>query len=94
MSLTAFERETAIWTNDDDDSATISTFRQKDKNKLLKLKEKYPDQVTLKDETTLGNITGSFPKSWVRISAPQKISEERKQNARERMTLYRSKTQV
>lgn len=91
MSLTAFERETAIWTNDDEDRATISTFREKDKNKLLKLKEKYPDLVSVNKETTLGNVTGTVPKSWIKISAPKVMSNEQKQKAKERLASYRSK---
>lgn len=63
--------------------ATISTAERRYINRLLKLKEKYSDEVEIMylPEENDGIMIAHVPKHWIKINPPRKVdmSEERRQ---------------
>lgn len=74
------------WLNGDEKvSCTIS--QGKFITKILKLIEKYPEEVEITNNDD-GTIYCKIPLSWIKISH-REISEEQKQKSRERLKKYR-----
>ena len=71
----AYERETIINFNNAESTATYYTLNYHKRRELLKLAEKFPDDVRItKDD---GNVLEAvFPKKWIKIRPPAQISEE------------------
>lgn len=73
-----------------------ATFCSQNKlgNKVRKLAKEYPEEVQIVAENPDGSIVAHFPSKWVKIMAPSKnrpeISEERKEELRERMKRLRA----
>lgn len=89
------ENENAIEWQDLDINATVTLHSGKLKNRVLKLAEEYPDEVTIKahPDGNHGFLVAHLPKKWIKISPPQKQewSEERRQAKREWMAALRQK---
>ena len=73
----------------------VSSDHQKWINRIRKLSEQYPDDVTIKNrpEENDGCICATMPSEWLRISPPRKVemSEERKAELSERLRIAREK---
>ncbi len=77
MKLSLYEQETIILYNQSDASAEVYTHDMKLLKKLLRLAEKYPDQIKKKDQQTF-----TVPKDCVSVREP--YSAERRKAASER----------
>ena len=86
-------RETCIECVNVDDIATFCSSETKWINKILKLKESYPDEVDIKcmPDENYGVLLAHIPKSWMYVRPPKRInySEEYKQQLSERLKLGR-----
>ena len=78
-----------------DKTLFVSSDHQKWINRIRKLSEQYPDDVTIKNspEENDGCICATMPSEWLRISPPRKVemSEERKAELSERLRMAREK---
>ena len=95
------EYEVEVWTEnenmieflDNDKEATVTLHDMRLKNRVMKLAEEYPDEVTIKvmPEQNHSFLVAHVPKKWVRINPPIKreMTEERRQAQREFMTKLR-----
>ena len=76
-----------------DKTLFVSSDHQKWINKIRKLAEQYPDDVTIKNrpEENDGCICATMPSDWLRISPHRKVemTEERKAELAERLKAYR-----
>lgn len=86
-------RETAVGYLNVDSYATFSSSEQKWINKILALKESYPDDVQIEymPEDNNGMLLARIPKSWIKIKAPSKrnITEEQRAQIAERLAASR-----
>lgn len=57
---------------------------QKYYNKILKLAEKYPDDVEIIAQNADGSMYFKLPVKWFKISPPKRVSEEQRQRMAER----------
>lgn len=71
------------------DTATVSFHKKKYINRILQLKEKYPDKVEIVAENNDGTLCARIPYSWVKIYAPPTISDEQREQARKRLQDFR-----
>ena len=82
-------KETCVEYIDSDPHATFCSAERKWINKILKLKESYPDEVDIRHypENNNGNIVAHLPKSWFKISPPRQVNytEEQRIAAAERL---------
>lgn len=79
----AYEKETVINFNNAEQNASCYTLNTHKRQMLLNLAEEYPDDVKIisKRDDMVG-VT--FPKKWVKIRPPRKLTEEQRVNAVER----------
>ena len=81
-----------------DTHATFCSSETKYINKILKLKESYPDDVTIQayPEKNHGMIVALIPKSWLKVAPPRKreMTEEQRAAAAERLSAARAKRNV
>lgn len=61
------------------------------KNKLLRLKEERPNEVTHVIENKDGSMVCHVPVRWIRVSPPRKVSEEQREAARQRFAEIRER---
>lgn len=61
------------------------------KNKLLRLKEERPDEVTHVIENKDGSMVCHVPVRWIKVGPPRKVSEEQREAARQRFAEIRGK---
>lgn len=82
------ERETTIDFTDDRGIATVMTYNPTPRNKLLKLFDEREEVVIVwvDDE----GIEVKFPKKWIRIQPPPKLSDEQREAMKNRMLQARS----
>lgn len=59
------------------------------KNRILKLAERYPDEVKVLANNADGSIFAHVPVKYIKISPPRKISEEQRTAAAERLKRIR-----
>lgn len=90
------EYEVEVWTEnenmieflDNDKEATVTLHDMRLKNRVMKLAEEYPNEVTIKvmPEQNHGFLVAHVPKKWVRINPPIKreMTEEQRQALAER----------
>lgn len=64
------------------DTATVSFHKKKYINRILRLKERYPDEVEIVAENKDGTLCARIPYKWVKISAPRPVTEEQRERAR------------
>lgn len=79
--------DTGINTIDDDSLYGISTNEKKLVNRIKKLKELRPNevQITVNPEDNEGIIVARFPKDWLKINPPRKMTDEEKAACAERL---------
>ena len=82
-NIMADYNETAIEHERGNALATITAAETWSINRMLKLKEEYPDKVDILENPD-GTIFGHFPAKWLKISPPRKMTEEQVEAARER----------
>ena len=89
------EQETIILFNEAEQTANVFTYNIRLKNKLKKLSEDYPDQVTLEEDQG-ACVSYNLPKRWIRINSPPKsrpLTEEEREKRAERMKALRRASQ-
>ena len=88
-------KETAFDYLDVDDKATFCSSERRWINKMIKLSEKFPDEVKIDcmPEDNGGVILAHLPKNWLKISPPKKVnlSEEEREKRAERFRDLRKK---
>jgi hypothetical protein len=72
-----------------DGTVTLSLSQRKYINKIYKLKEKNPDEVRIVTENKDGSIVVKLPLKYIKISGPRQMTEEQRNQARERFKKYR-----
>jgi len=84
MSLTRYEQETIINFNDEEKMASVYTHNKALTRKLDKLAQERPEECRL---IRLTDRAGEYtiPKKWVKVSPPRKVSEQQREQMRERM---------
>lgn len=78
-NLTAYERETIITYNQEEDVAEVFTYHRALQNKLNKLVGVNPDIKVLRQDEECA--TYSVPKSWVKVSPPRQVNYSDEQRA-------------
>lgn len=79
----AYEKETIINFNNAEQNASCYTLNTHKRQMLLNLAEEYPDDVKVINKTD-DMVEVTFPKKWVKIRPPRKLTEEQRVNAVER----------
>ena len=67
------------------DTATVSFHKKKYINRILRLKEKYPEEIEIVAENNDGTLCARIPYKWVKIAPLRSVSEERREQARKWM---------
>lgn len=80
---TAYEKETIINFNNAEQNASCYTLNTHKRQMLLNLAEEYPDDVKIISKRD-DMVEVTFPKKWVKIRPPRKLTEEQRVNAMER----------
>ncbi len=72
-------------------AAYVSSDEPRWKNKLLKLAEEHPEEVTIirRPEENDSCIYAKIPVKWIRIHPPRMLSDETKAASAERLRQYR-----
>lgn len=78
------------WLNNDSE-VTVTLNQRRYISKVKKLQEKNPDEVRIVAENKDGSIVAKLPIKYIKISAPRKLSEEQRNQARERLKELRIK---
>lgn len=79
----AYEKETVINFNNAEQNASCYTLNTHKRQMLLNLAEEYPDDVKIISKRG-DMVEVTFPKKWVKIRPPRKLTEEQRVNAVER----------
>ena len=77
-------KETTTNTIGGDKTFTMSSSEQKWINKINKLHDQYPNEVTITNVDPDGTIMAEIPLTYFKISHPKVMSEENKQKASNR----------
>ena len=70
--------ENVLEWNTNQRNATLTISQQKYKNRLYELKERFPDDVDIRENVD-GSILAHIPQKWIKINPPRKLSEEYKE---------------
>lgn len=88
-------KETCINATNVNELAEFCSSERKWINKILKLREKYPDEVTIRcdPENNHGVIVAHIPKSWMKVAPPRQVNytDEQKVAMAERLLAARNK---
>ena len=79
----AYEKETVINFNNAEQNASCYTLNTHKRQMLLNLAEEYPDDVKIISKRD-DMVEVTFPKKWVKIRPPRKLTEEQRVNSVER----------
>lgn len=79
----AYEKETVINFNNAEQNASCYTLNTHKRQMLLNLAEEYPNDVKIISKRD-DMVEVTFPKKWVKIRPPRKLTEEQRVNAVER----------
>lgn len=82
-SYTMYEQETSITYNREEDTATVYTASPVDIRKLDKLYSQRSNDMKLEASTDLSR-TYSIPKKWIKIVTNRILTEEQKEEIRQR----------
>ena len=82
MKLTAAEKETVILFSEADDTASVSTYDSRLKEKLRHLSEKFPEKIMKTGGTRDGAVRYTVPKTCIVLYPPH--TDEWRAVARER----------
>ena len=88
-NLTKYEMETVVNYNAGEQTATVYTRDKSVMRRLDRLVADYPDSYRLLRKTDIDK-TYSMPKSFVTYRKPRAVSNERREQARQRMTKLNS----
>ena len=88
-NLTKYEMETVVNYNAGEQTATVYTRDKSVMRRLDRLVADYPDSYRLLRQTDIDK-TYSMPKSFVTYRKPRAVSNERREQARQRMTKLNS----
>ena len=88
-NLTKYEMETVVNYNAGEQTATVYTRDKSVMRRLDRLVEDYPDSYRLLRQTDIDK-TYSMPKSFVTYRKPRAVSNEQREQARQRMTKLNS----
>ena len=88
-NLTKYEMETVVKYNAGEQTATVYTRDKSVMRRLDRLVADYPDSYRLLRKTDIDK-TYSMPKSFVTYRKPRAVSNERREQARQRMTKLNS----
>lgn len=88
-NLTKYEMETVVNFNAGEQTATVYTRDKSVMRRLDQLVENYPDTYKLLNQTDIDK-TYSMPKSYVTYRKPRAVSDEQREQARQRMTKLNS----
>lgn len=83
-NLTKYEMETVVNYNAGEQTATVYTRDKSVMRKLDRLVADYPDSYKMLKQTDIDK-TYSMPKSYVTYRKPRRISDEQREQARQRM---------
>ena len=86
------ERETIIRWDDETGTAIVNTFSRGMQRKVEKLLKEYPDDVKLKKDYAEDDYDGihiTLPKSWIKIRAPRKMTDEQRKTLSDRASAMR-----
>ena len=81
------------WLRGDKEAKVTAPTASKLKGQVMKLAEKYPDEVKIIDENRDGSIYASVPVKWVNIRHPRILSEESKEAVKEHLKRIRENKQ-
>ena len=88
-NLTKYEMETVVKYNAGEQTATVYTRDKSVMRRLDRLVADYPDSYRLLRQTDIDK-TYSMPKSFVTYRKPRAVSNEQREQARQRMTKLNS----
>lgn len=85
-------RENAIEFITGDKTATVSLSSKKHVNRILRLVDKYPNEVEILAQNADGTLCAKVPVKWIKFNPPvnREITEEQRQAARERLLKYQA----
>ena len=78
-NLSAYERETIIVYNQEEDGAEVFTYHRALQNKLNKLVGTNPDITILRQDEEF--TTYRVPKNWIKVSPPRQVNYSDEQRA-------------
>ncbi len=78
-NLSAYERETIIVYNQEEDGAEVFTYHRALQNKLNKLVGTNPDITILRQDEECA--TYRVPKNWIKVSPPRQVNYSDEQRA-------------
>ena len=88
-NLTKYEMETVVNYNAGEQTATVYTRDKSVMRRLDQFVADYPDSYKLLNQTDIGR-TYSMPKSYVTYRKPRAVSNEQREQARQRMSKLNS----
>jgi len=88
-NLTKYDMETVVNYNAGEQTATVYTRDKSVMRKLDRLVADYPDSFTLISQTDIDK-TYSMPKSYITYHKPRTVSNEQREQARQRMAKINS----
>ena len=88
-NLTKYEMETVVNYNAGEQTATVYTRDKSVMRRLDQFVADYPDSYKLLNQTDIGR-TYSMPKSYVTYRKPRAVSNEQREQARQRMAKINS----
>ena len=88
-NLTKYEMETVVNYNAREQTATVYTRDKSVMRRLDRLVADYPDSYKLLSQTEIDK-TYSMPKSYITYRKPRTVSNEQREQARQRMTKINS----
>lgn len=85
------EYENAIEFLDGQKTAAVTLHDRRLRNRILKLAEQHPDEVSVicRPEENNGFLFAHIPLKWLRIQPPKQMSEEQREKAKERLARAR-----
>ncbi len=78
----------------DGSRATVTFSQGRYKTRIKRLAAEHPESCEIIAENSDGSILAHIPVSWVKISPLREVSEEFREQARERMRFYRAKSKI
>ena len=79
MEISLLERETIVLFNEAEKLAEVEAYSAKLRRQMEKLTKTHPDEVRLVKRNNSFSAIYEFPKAWVRIQPPNKISEKQRE---------------
>lgn len=76
-----------------EDSVTVTLYRGRLQNRILKLAEEHPDEVAVicRPEENNGFLFAHIPLKWLKIQPPKQMSEELKERGRHQLQKLRER---